>query len=395
MSDLPAARTGNGSRTKRLVILVGSIAVAGVSVFAATLYQRPAPEPDEPAPGMHYDKNANTISLAPGAMQWAVVKTSLPDPAEQRWSEPLPARVLFDESRTSRLGAPLAGRVSAVYAERGTQVKAGAPLYTVSSPGLAELRSAVKLAQVEKETADKNFARTQDAVASQVLPGKELIQAKQDLAEADLALKLAQQKLSSLKIGAAGDSAAFTVTAPRDGVVVEKTVNVGQTVSPDSGSLMAIADLSTVWVVADITGSHIAGATPGSKVRVVIGNGASSDREAVIDQLSAVVDPDRHAVPVRIKLDNPDGTLRPNAYVQVRLFDPTPTVAMLPAAAVMSDGEKSFVYVENPTGVLKRRDVEVGSVIGGRVPVTAGITAKERVVVQGGILIDGQIDLDN
>ncbi len=395
MTDLPSARTGNGTRATRIAILLGSIVVAALSMFAATLYKRPAPQVDQPAPGMHFDKKENTITLDKGAMQWAVIKTALPDPAEPRWTEPLPARVLFDESRTSRLGSPLAGRVSAVYAERGTPVKAGQPLYTVSSPGLAELRSAVKLAQVERETAQKNLTRTQDAVTAQVVPAKDLIQAKQDLAEADLALRVAQQKMSSLKVGSSGDSATFTVTAPRDGVVVEKTINAGQTVSPDSGSLMAIADLSTVWVVADITGSHIEDAKPGARVRVVIGNGASSDREAVVDQLSEVVDPDRHAVPVRIKLDNPDGTLRPNAYVQVRLFDPTRTVGMLPASAVMSDGEKSFVYVEQPTGVLKRRDVEVGSVIAGRVPVTSGITAAERVVVQGGILIDNQIDLDN
>jgi multidrug efflux pump subunit AcrA (membrane-fusion protein) len=127
----------------------------------------------------------------------------------------------------------------------------------------------------------------------------------------------------------------------------------------------------------------------------VIGNGAESDREGAVDQIGSVVDPDRHSVPVRIRIDNPDGLLRPNAYVQVRLFDPTPTKATLPSGAVMSDGKKSFVYIENPKGTFRRRDIEVGSVIGGRVPVMAGLEISDRVVVQGMILLDNEIALEN
>jgi RND family efflux transporter MFP subunit len=301
--------------------------------------------------------------------------------------------VVIDESRTSRLGAPLAGRVNAVFAERGQAVKAGMSLYSVSSQSLAELRAAVKLAQVEQETAAKSFRRTQDAVNAQVLPGKDLVSAQQKLEQTNVALRLAQQKLASLRVTGAGDTAAFTVTAPRDGVVVEKTVAIGQTVSPDSGSLMAIADLSTVWVVADLFGSRVAGLAPKQRARVLIGNG-DRDRDAEIDQISAVVDPDRHTVPVRLKLANPDGTLRPNAYVRVRLFDPTPTKVIVPASAVMSDGQRSYVYVEQPEGTFRRRDIEVGAVIGGRMPVTAGLELTDRVVAVGGILVDNEIALE-
>ena len=81
--------------------------------------------------------------------------------------------------------------------------------------------------------------------------------------------------------------------------------------------------------------------------------------------------------------------------MQVRLFDPTPTKATLPASAVMSDGHKSFVYVENPKGTFRRRDIDVGSVVGGHVPVMGGLEPTERVVVQGAILIDNEIALEN
>lgn len=389
--QLPAARAGNGTRVVRGAILATACGIAIASLLIARAYERPKPTPEPPAPGMKV--GSDWLSLEPGAPEWAVITTKPPDPPEPRWTEPVPARVVFDESRTSRLGAPLAGRVSAVFVERGQSVKTGAPLFAVSSPNVAELQSAVKLAEVDRDTAQKDYDRTKTAVDAQVLPGKELIAAKAKLDQANVALRAAQQKVQSLKV-TAGD-AAFTVTAPRDGVVVEKSVALGQTVSPDQGSLVAIADLSNVWIVADIFGAHVATLQPGMKARVVIGGGGDIDREATVDQVSAVVDPDRHGVPIRIKMDNSEGVLRPNAYVQVRLYDPTPTVAMLPAAAVMSDGQKSFVYLENPKGVFKRHDLEVGSVINGRVPVTSGLSLTDHVVVQGVILVDNEIALDN
>jgi RND family efflux transporter MFP subunit len=374
----------------RTAILASSGVIAVMSVVIAHGYERPKPTAEPPAPGQKV--GSDFISLEPNAPQWSVVVSKAPEPAEPRWTDPIPARIVFDESRTSRLGAPLAGRVSQVLVDRGAQVKTGQPLYIVSSPNLADLQSAVRLAEVERDVAQKNYERTKTAVENEVLPGKELVTAKQKLDQSDVALKVAQQKLASLKVSGGGDNASFTVTAPRDGVVVEKQVAIGQTVSPDSGSLVAIADLSSVWVVANIFGAHVASLQAGMRARIVVESG---DRDVTVDQVSAVVDPERHGVPIRIRVDNPDGTLRPNAYVQVRLFDPSPTVAMLPASAVMSDGQKSFVYIENPAGTFKRRDIEVGSVINGRVPVGSGLSTTDKVVVQGALLLDNEIDLDN
>ncbi len=226
-----------------------------------------------------------------------------------------------------------------------------------------------------------------------MLAEKLLVAAKRRLDEFEVALLGAQQRLTSINASNAG-GASLTVTAPRSGVVVEKTVAIGKTVSPDNGSLMAIADVSSVWIVADLFPADIGGIAPGARAKIVVGN-SDNDREGVVDQVSAVVDPDRHTVPVRIKLDNPEGLLRPNAHVQVRLFDPSLAKVMLPSSAVMSDGEHTFVYLENPTGVLKRRDVVVGSVSGGNVPVKSGLEPGERVVIKGVILVDNEIDLEN
>ena len=120
-----------------------------------------------------------------------------------------------------------------------------------------------------------------------------------------------------------------------------------------------------------------------------------AELDATVDQVSAVVDPERHTVPVRVKLANAEGLLRPNAYAQIKFFDPTKAAVSLPSEAVMSDGAKSYVYVQDKDKRFVHRDVTVGTPSNGRVPVIAGLSPKDPVVVQGAILLDNQIQLDN
>lgn len=375
-------------RTLRIPILIAALLVGGSAIVLARHYKRPDPPTETPAPGMTV--GSDWVTLASDAPMWSVIKLAAAEPPQPRWTDPVPGRVVFDEAKTSRIGAPLAGRVTAVLVERGQRVARGDRLFTVSSPSLAELRAALEKATVERGTAKISFDRIKTLVDAGSLPAKELVSAQQEVTEAELAVKLATQKLASLTITGAGD-AAFTVTAPRDGVVVEKSLSVGQNVDT-TGSVMAIADLSDVWVVADLFETDAGGLRAGTRAKVILG---TAELDAAIDQVSAVVDPDRHTLPVRVKLANPEGSLRPNSYAELRFFDPTAAAAQLPASAVLSDGATSYTYVKDPGGAMKRRNIAVGAASGGVVPVLSGLTPGESVVVQGAILLDNQIQLDN
>lgn len=373
----------------RIPLVIGALLLGGGAIGLACRYHRPEPPVEPAAPGMTV--GSDNVKLSHDAPQWAMIKVAPADAAEPHWTDPVPGRVVFDEARASRLGSPLAGRVTNVAVERGQRVKAGQALYTVASPSLADMRADREKAVVERATAKTNLDRIQALVDAQSLPGKELIAAKQQLAEAELAVQLAEQKIASLRVSGAGD-AAFTVTAPRDGVVVEKNLSVGQEVDTSSGAVMAIADLSFVWVVADLFENDVGGLTAGTKAKVLVGG---AQLEGTIDQVSAIVDPERHTVPVRVKLANPDGALRPNAYAQIQFFDPSKAAVSLPIEAVMTDGAKSYVYVQDGKGAFVHHDVTVGSPSNGKVPVLAGLSPKDPVVVQGAILLDNQIQLDN
>jgi cobalt-zinc-cadmium efflux system membrane fusion protein len=383
---------GSTRTAARMPILIGAIIIGLVAIMLVRLYKRPDPPKDSPAPGMTVGSDA--ITLSDSAPMWSVVKVAAAKPSEPHWTDAVPARIVFDEARTSRLGSPLAGRVTATYVERGQTVKTGDKLFTVSSPNLAELRADLAKANVEQNTAKINFDRVKALVDAGSLPAKELVTAQQEVAEANLAVQLATQKLSSLKVTGGGEAAMFTMTAPRDGVVVEKTLNVGQNVDPSSSSQMAIADLSDVWVVADLFENDVGSLAPGAKTKVVVGG--TTELDGLVDQVSSVVDPDRHTVPIRVRLANIDGTLRPNAYAQIKFFDPTPAKVSLPTSAVMSDGAQTYVYIKDKkTGALHKQIVIAGSANGGQMPILQGVEPGDLVVVQGGILLDNQIDLSN
>ncbi len=308
--------------------------------------------------------------------------------AAPHWTEDIPARIMFDETRTSRIGAPLGGRVTSVLVELGQRVKTGQALVTVTSGDLADLYSARDKAKVELDSKQLTYNNVKALVDLGSMPKKELVSAEQDLKEAQVALSTASQKIASLKVGAGGDTV-FTINAPRDGVIVDKNVAVGQQVAPDNGAILAIADLSDVWVVTDLLEDAVDDIKAGSKARVTL-EGQTAPLDGVVDQVAAIVDPDRHTVPVRVKLQNPSGALRPNALAQVRFYEEQGGPLSVPAEALLNDGATDYVYVVK-NGTPKRQNVVAGPRNAKVVPIRSGLAAGDQVVARGAVLLDNQL----
>jgi len=378
----------------RNVLFVGiGIGVGIAGIWAAHSFERGGAEVEMPSDGVRVSEHA--ITLPQDAAAWKLVHRGTAAPLAERWSDPYPARFKVDEARASRVGSPLAGRVSQVFVEIGQAVKAGDPLVTISSPDVAELRSEHQKAEVDLKVAQAKQARIQAMVDARAVAGSEALNADHELKEAELALSLTETKLSSLKVSAAGHNA-FTVVAPRDGVVIEKNVLPGQQVTPD-GTLFSVADLDTIWVVADLFETDAATAvSKGSSAHITSPSLPGVQIEAQVETISAVSNPEGHTVSVRIPITNAERSIRPNAYAEVRFREPAPPGAVeVGVAAVVSDGEKQYVYVEQGSGHFVRREVVAGAVRANRVEVLRGLNAGDVVVEEGSALLDNQIALSS
>lgn len=382
----PAQRGG-----KALAVIVASVCSAAAIIAALTYSPEPPSPPPQPSGMVVGD---NSVRLTDNAPQWSALQLGKATAPREMYSDPVPARVRIDESMAARVGSPLSGRVNHVFVELGQRVKKGDKLFTVASADLSTLRSDLAKASVDVEVARAQYQRVHDMVAARLMPGKEELAAAAQKREAELTQRAAQSRLQALRVAINRQDNEFTVVAPRDGVVVDKSVLPSQEVETNA-SLMQIADVSIVWVVADVFENDDASTiSVGAPVEIVLPSQPDRPLQAEVESVSAVVDPERHSIPVRVRLSNPEGRLKPNQYVEMRMQLTLPQAAAeVPVSALVTDGATQYVYVQEQPGSLVRRKVVAGPSREGRVLIVQGLKVGETIVEQGGILLDNQIDL--
>ncbi len=379
--------------TRRTMVSLGAgLAISTVAILVAARFQRQAPPPPPEMVGVQV--SGSSISLAPDAPQWKTLELGKAEPAHEYWTDSVPARITVDETHASRVGAALSGRASKVFVELGQPVKAGTALFSVASADLAALQAERAKSKVELETTRVALDRVTAIVQARALPEKEQIAATQQVKQAEVDYRVAQAKLDSLKVTLNSDNE-FVVKSPRDGTVVEKNILPGQPIDSGAAStLMLVADLSSVWVVAELFESDGSTVTTGTKARVGVTSLPGVTLQGEVQMVSSVVDPERHSVPVRVRLDNSDGKLKPNTYGRMQFLNPpAPGSVQVAATAVVSDGARQYVYVRGADGRFARRDVVTGPTQTGKTLVLSGLKPGETIIQRGAILLDNQIAL--
>lgn len=166
-----------------------------------------------------------------------------------------------------------------------------------------------------------------------------------------------------------------------------------QEVAPDTDKpLLMIADLSNVWVVVDLHEADAMHVSMGSLATVTTPALPGQTFTGKVEMVSSVVDPERHTIPIRVQLANPDGRLKPSMFAQVRFQVQHAASALeVAATALVSDGERQHVFVEGNRGRFSRRQVTAGSAHDGRVAVFSGLRVGDVVVEEGSILLENQL----
>lgn len=336
-----------------------------------------------------------TVKIAPGSAALGYLRFEQAKLQPVLEPEPVPGRVAVAESRAEPVVAPLQGRVDVVAARLGQRVRPGDRLVSLRSTALVDLLHEIEVLQASEAVRAKTVERLAALVQLRAAAEKDLLAAQLELEEVRLSRRAAELKLRSRPMEVSSDGA-YWLLAPRDGVVVERNVLVGEEVGPDrTQPLLVIADLSEVVVTADVPEHRATWLRAGGAAKIRSGALPGRVWSGEIEYVSEVVDPQRRMVNVRIRVANPDHLLRPNAFVQV-VFDPGEgEVVVVPATAVVTDDQQAYVFVladEDPP-TLRRRDVSTGRQNEYRVEILSGLEPGERYVAQGANLLANAIDL--
>lgn len=315
-------------------------------------------------------------------------------------SKPLPlpsfaGRVSTLEALTSPSFAPLAGRVVNVKVRLGEHVKEGDRLIEVRTADLPTLQHELRAAQLSIKTRKAIVDRLEQLVESRAASQNDLMVAKSELDEAKLNAQAASEKIRSLSIQQVGP-ASYWVLAHRSGTIVQLDAAVGKLVGPEGDKPVAtVAELNEVLVLADMAQKNASVISAGQSAEIRLPNQPGAGVIGTVESISDVVDPERQTIPIRIRVRNDQKTLRPNAFVDVIMTPPSDgAVVNVPATAIVSDGTRAVVFVEMKAGTYRRRAVDVGRQTKDRAEIVSGLSAGERVVSTGALLLLNALDAE-
>lgn len=293
-------------------------------------------------------------------------------------------RVDYDERKLGFVPARIAGRLDKLFVDfTGVEVKKGEPLALIYSPDLVA-------AQKEYHLALENLERVKGSGI------KEVVESATSLVEASQnKLRLwgiTDEQIAEIKAHG-NPSIHMAIYSPMSGTVIEKMVLEGKYVA-EGENLYKIADLSTVWMLAEVHEYELPWVRLNQRVEITLLSAPGNALHGTISFIDPIVNPNTRTVKIRADIPNPGRKLKPGMFVNAKLVASLgEKVLAVPKSAVLETGLRQLVYVEKGGGLYEGREVTLGPEADGYYPVVKGLKSGEKVVVQGNFLIDSQAQL--
>lgn len=304
----------------------------------------------------------------------------------------------FDNDQATSVLSPISGPVSRLLVVPGQHVTRGQALATVASPDYATAIGAYRTAIVAAAAARRVANMDKDLLAHQGVSEREAAQAETDAVTAEANRAAALQTLASLHVdpsvirsiqgGRPASSDIGIIRAPLAGTVVERLITPGQLLQAGTTQAFTIANLSRVWVMAQVFGSEIENVGLGDSAQVMTA-GSATPMNGQVTNIGNEVDPNTRSVMVRVAVENPEGLLKKQQYVRVSIRSHAATTGLLiPVSAVLYDDENlPFVYVVQPDKTYGRAHVTLGYRAGDAYEITAGLRTGQQIVTDGGLFL--------
>src|SRR5947209_18785348 len=355
--------------SRRRWVIIGAVLVILVLIVAVLAFGRTAAKTDSQQAGGKGAGQIPTVTvIVPGQTNVGRTVTA---------SGPLAGK------RGQRVGiAGRGGGVIRVLVDAGSWVRAGQVLAivdrSVQAQQAAQLAAQIEAAKANAGLAQSNYDR---AVA---LQGRGFVsKAEIDSKRAERDAANAQVRVTQAQLGATrAQIGQLNVIAPTSGLILARSVEVGQIVSPGSGALFRLAENGQMEMRAQLAQQDLAYVHVGMPATVTP-VGSSRSVTGTVWQVAPVIDPQSRLGDVRISVPY-DPSMRPGGFAEARITAGATTAPLLPQSAVLSDDAGNYVYIVNAKNEIERRNIKIGTVNDNGVTIASGLNGREAVVLSAG-----------
>jgi cobalt-zinc-cadmium efflux system membrane fusion protein len=307
--------------------------------------------------------------------------------------------VEFNADRVAKVLPPVTGQVQEMSLNVGDTVRKGDTLFVLSSREVAAAIADHVAAHKDVDMAEKTYAMNKDLFEHQAVSRIALQTSENDLAKSKGKVLQSEEILRVLGLDIAGledpnrVQSRIPIRAPLDGTITERSVTNGQFVGTDM-PLLVVADLSSVWVLADVFERDLHSISAGQRADVTTAAYPSDVFSAQVAKIGTVVDPQTRTAKVRFLVANPHQRLKPGMFTSTSLYLPDHGPALtVPGNAVFVENSRSYAYVQTRGEEFTRREVETAPSAASRLRVVRGLSTGDRIV-SAGVLLLRQLDTD-
>jgi len=314
-----------------------------------------------------------TVRVDPARRQLIGITTGRVKQKKLRVTIRAAGSVTYDETRLSDVALKFNGWIGELYANAiGKSVKKGKPLFTVYSPEL--LSAQEEYLEIWRRASAKGSGHRLEAARRRLR-----------------LWNISRAQINALeKRGKAQEY--ITILAPASGVVIDKQIVAGSAFRAGQ-QLLRIADLSQVWVEAQVYDYELPLIKTGMKAKVVLPELQDREYPATVDFIYPFMEGDTHTARVRVVLDNRDGFLRPDMYAHIHLKAKLGKRLVVPESAVLYSGQSRIVFLDLGDGRLAPRKIKTGQRNRKWIEVLEGLEAGDTVVTSGNFLIAAESKL--
>ncbi|TKB74333.1 MAG: efflux RND transporter periplasmic adaptor subunit [Nitrospira sp.] len=359
--------------------------------------QAEPPEASAPAAAT----NSDLIHLSADAVAQAGIEVQPVARGQFRVHREFPATVQPNENELAEVTALVRGRVVDVYVDVGRDVKKGTPLTKLHSTELGLAESAYLKASAKLHEADLSYERARDLYQHKAISQAELQRREAEHRTAQAEAREAQNRLELLGVQSPElqrldrehtIKADVPLRAPFDGRVIMRNITRGEVVET-AQKLFTVADLSHVWVVANVPEKDVRFIRKEQTVEVMAAAYPQAVFPGRITYISDVLDPATRTMRLRVTVENPERKLKPEMFATVRVFsDQNQDVLSVPLAAVQSGPAGKIVFVQRQADTFEMRTVKLAEESGEVVAVLDGLHEGEPVVTKGSFVLKSEIE---